>query len=94
MLPVDTFLLNAHDGILGTSHCCKYQVLRNDADGTRWTTEDLARISFDLAHLHPRATKAVSMPVPMFQAHLLASRARFHSAPGAAPVRVDGMWWQ
>lgn len=89
-LPKETFLLTSHTGVLGTSRCCKYMVLRNDPAASGWATEDIARMAFELAHLHPRATKAVSMPVPLYQAHLLAYRARHY---GGKKVKTLGMWW-
>lgn len=94
VLPKEVFLLNSHVGVLGTSHCCSYFVLENDK-GTGWSNQDLAQICFDLAHMHPRATKAVSMPSPMFQAHLLAYRARYYTDDNQWNIiRPPGMWWE
>ena len=87
-LPKQSFLLNSHNGVLGTSHASNYVVLENGVK--EWSMEDLAKISFDLAHLHGRATKAVSMPVPMYQAHLLAYFGRMLPKQENLP---SGMFW-
>merc|ERR1711991_601894 len=87
-LPKGSFILNAHVPRLGTNHSAKYIVLQNDL---KWSHDNLGRVSYQLAHLHARATKSVSMPAPLYQAHLLAYAARHYKR--TEDVKTGGMWW-
>ncbi len=85
---LNEFYLFGHAGLKGTSRPCLYQVIYNESKHGMDAMQELA---FYLSHLHQRATRAVSLPVPVYYAHLLAYRARYYSprfaqAQGSRPV--------
>ncbi|VDC05978.1 unnamed protein product [Peniophora sp. CBMAI 1063] len=77
------FYLQSHGGLLGTSRSSHYTVLLNgvrrpDPDHPEMTVDDLQCISHYLCYAYARATRAVSIPAPVYYADLICSRARFH----------------
>ncbi|KAI1702280.1 piwi domain-containing protein [Ditylenchus destructor] len=69
------FFLCAHRGMLGTSRPVHYFVL---FDTWKLTADDIQVCSFSLCHLFARAPMSVSLPAPVFYAHLCCYRARRH----------------
>eukprot|EP01054_Gregarina_sp_Poly1_P002690 Gregarina_sp_Poly_1__2689@NODE_173_length_12050_cov_429_537511_g154_i0_p2_GENE_NODE_173_length_12050_cov_429_537511_g154_i0NODE_173_length_12050_cov_429_537511_g154_i0_p2_ORF_typecomplete_len991_score140_34Piwi/PF02171_17/1_1e67PAZ/PF02170_22/3_4e14ArgoMid/PF16487_5/4_9e08ArgoN/PF16486_5/1_9e07ArgoL2/PF16488_5/5_4e06FTA4/PF13093_6/1_4FTA4/PF13093_6/85Imm30/PF15565_6/0_66Imm30/PF15565_6/1_3e03_NODE_173_length_12050_cov_429_537511_g154_i0895311925 len=87
-LPFLNFYLLSHAGIKGTSHPCRYIIVRDDfatSDpkfkglNNRDRLEQYAHLMFQLCHLYGRAQKSVSMPAPIYYSSQLAERARMHS---------------
>uniref|UniRef100_A0A5S6QUJ1 Piwi domain-containing protein n=1 Tax=Trichuris muris TaxID=70415 RepID=A0A5S6QUJ1_TRIMR len=70
------FYLCSHAGIQGTSKPAKYQVLYDD---NNLNADTVQAISYYLCHLFGRCTRAVSIPAPVYFAHLACYRARHHS---------------
>ncbi|KAI1316177.1 eukaryotic translation initiation factor 2C, 2 [Mortierella claussenii] len=70
------FYLQSHAGLQGTSRPTHYHVLY---DENRFTADLLQDFTYKLCHLYARCTRTVSMVPPAYYAHLVASRARFHS---------------
>ncbi|KAG0012884.1 Eukaryotic translation initiation factor 2C, partial [Entomortierella chlamydospora] len=70
------FYLQSHAGLQGTSRPTHYHVLY---DENKFTADLLQDFTYKLCHLYARCTRTVSMVPPAYYAHLVASRARFHS---------------
>ncbi|KAG0302454.1 Eukaryotic translation initiation factor 2C [Dissophora globulifera] len=70
------FYLQSHAGLLGTSRSTHYYVLLDDS---KLSPDDLQDLSFKMCHLYARCTRSVSIVPPVYYAHLVAARARFHS---------------
>jgi eukaryotic translation initiation factor 2C len=76
------FYLNSHGGIqgslcsLGTSKPTHYHVLH---DENRLGSDTLQELTYRMCYLYCRATRSVSVSPPIYYAHLVATRARFHS---------------
>ncbi|KAF9438295.1 eukaryotic translation initiation factor 2C, 2 [Entomortierella beljakovae] len=70
------FYLQSHAGIQGTSRPTHYHVLY---DENKFSADMLQDFTYKLCHLYARCTRTVSMVPPAYYAHLVASRARFHS---------------
>jgi len=89
---LNEFFLFGHAGLKGTSRPCLYQVIYN---GTAYDMDAAQELVFYLSHLHQRASRAVSLPAPVYYAHLLAYRARYYAGKYAATGGerdVDGAW--
>ena len=69
------FYLTSHFGIQGTSRPTRYQVLW---DETRSSSDQLQALTYALCHSYARCPRAVSIPAPVYYAHLVAARARAH----------------
>jgi eukaryotic translation initiation factor 2C len=67
------FYLLSHAGIQGTSRPTKYTVL---ADGSNFSSDEIQQLTYNLCWLYQRCTRAVSIPTPVYYAHLAAARAR------------------
>ncbi|KAG0050114.1 Protein argonaute 12, partial [Gryganskiella cystojenkinii] len=70
------FYLQSHAGLLGTSRPAHYHVLK---DENNFKADELQEITYKLCHLYARCTRTVSLVPPAYYAHVVASRARFHS---------------
>ncbi|KAG0216514.1 hypothetical protein BGX28_000028 [Mortierella sp. GBA30] len=70
------FYLQSHAGLQGTSRPAHYYVLHDD---NKFTSDGLQDLSYKLCHLYARCTRVVSMVPPVYYAHIVAARARFHS---------------
>ncbi|KAI1700368.1 piwi domain-containing protein [Ditylenchus destructor] len=82
------FYLCAHRGMLGTSRPVHYFVL---FDTWKLTADDIQVCSYSLCYLFARAPMSVSLPAPVFYAHLCCYRARRHfSDQRDAPDRPTG----
>ncbi|XP_075557125.1 protein argonaute-2-like isoform X2 [Dermacentor variabilis] len=76
--PVDfDFFLCSHAGIQGTSKPAHYYVVHDDAN---FTSDDLQKLSYYLCHTYARCARSVSIPAPVYYAHLAAFRAKEHIA--------------
>ncbi|KAI9243621.1 Piwi domain-containing protein [Phascolomyces articulosus] len=69
------FYLQSHSGLQGTSRPTHYHVLY---DENKFTPDSLQELSYRLTYIYGRATRSVSLVPPVYYAHLLAFRARFH----------------
>ncbi|XP_077510193.1 protein argonaute-2-like [Amblyomma americanum] len=76
--PLDfDFFLCSHFGIQGTSRPAHYYVVWDDS---RFSADDLQKLSFYLCHTYSRCARSVSIPAPVYYAHLAAFRAKHHIA--------------
>uniref|UniRef100_A0A5S6QDF3 Piwi domain-containing protein n=1 Tax=Trichuris muris TaxID=70415 RepID=A0A5S6QDF3_TRIMR len=69
------FYLCSHEGIQGTSKPAKYHVLYDD---NNLNSDAVQSIAYYLCHLLGRCTRSVSIPAPVYFAHLACYRARQH----------------
>lgn len=69
------FYLCSHQGIQGTSRPTHYQVVHDDS---QHSPDEIYQLSYLLCHTYARCTRAVSLPAPVYYAHLAASRAKEH----------------
>jgi eukaryotic translation initiation factor 2C len=67
------FYLMSHAGIQGTSRPSHYHVL---CDLAGFTASEFEQLTYDLCHVYQRCTRSVSIPTPVYYAHLAAFRAR------------------
>ncbi|CAG8516305.1 10444_t:CDS:10 [Funneliformis caledonium] len=72
------FYLQSHAGLQGTSRSTHYSVLHDEND---FTPKELGiqELSYNLCYVYARATRAVSVITPVYYAHIVCKRARFHS---------------
>ncbi|XP_077510221.1 uncharacterized protein LOC144121124 [Amblyomma americanum] len=76
--PLDfDFFLCSHFGIQGTSRPAHYYVVWDDS---KFSADDLQKLSFYLCHTYSRCARSVSIPAPVYYAHLAAFRAKHHIA--------------
>ncbi|XP_055348778.1 protein argonaute-4-like [Paramacrobiotus metropolitanus] len=69
------FYMVSHGGIQGTSRPAHYHVLYDDS---RLTADQIQLFSFYLSFVFARCNRSVSIPTPVYYAHLAAFRARYH----------------
>ncbi|OQR66449.1 translation initiation factor 2C-like [Tropilaelaps mercedesae] len=67
------FYLCSHQGPMGTSVPAHYHIVYDDAGHT---IEELEKLSYYLCFMFARCSKSVSIPAPVFYAHLAAKRAK------------------
>lgn len=79
------FYLCSHKGMLGTSRPAHYFIL---LDENNFTPDDLEICSNNLCYLFARAPMPVSIPAPVYYAHLACYRARHHWAAADDNLRV------
>jgi len=72
------FFLQSHAGLLGTSRPSHYVVLK---DENKFTPDSLQALCYTLCHVYQRATRAVSIPAPVYYADIVCARADFHFNP-------------
>ncbi|CAG8442443.1 2214_t:CDS:2 [Diversispora eburnea] len=78
--PVDfDFYLQSQAGLQGTCRPAHYHVLM---DENGFTPDSLQALSYNLCYIYARCTRSVSIVPPVYYAHLVCSRARFHSKSG------------
>ncbi|CAG8488744.1 11583_t:CDS:10 [Funneliformis caledonium] len=70
------FYLQSHAGLQGTSRPTHYHVL---FDENAFTSDALQVLSYNLCYLFARCTRAVSLVPPVYYAHIVCRRARFHA---------------
>ncbi|KAF9036079.1 Piwi-domain-containing protein [Hymenopellis radicata] len=84
------FYLQSHAGRLGTSRSSHYTVV---CDENRFNPNQLQMMAYTLCHVYARSTSAVSIPAPVYYAHIVCSRAKTHYNPAgnqAPSVVSDG----
>lgn len=69
------FYLNSHQGIQGTNKPAKYHVL---VDDNKFPADMIYKLTYHLCHVYGRCTRSVSIPAPVYYAHLATDRARAH----------------
>lgn len=69
------YYLISHPGLQGTSRPTKYQVLY---DENNLSSDQVQALTYRLCFLYARSQRAVSLPSPVYYAHLVADRARCH----------------
>jgi len=72
------FYLQSHGGLLGTSRSAHYNVL---LDESRFTPDELQKLSFSLCHVYARSTRSVSIVPPVYYADTVCARAKHHFDP-------------
>ncbi|CAG9811555.1 unnamed protein product [Chironomus riparius] len=87
------FLLLSHLSIQNVARPTKYEILVNDS---KLNNAEIKQKIFDLCHGSARINKSSSYPLPIFYAHLSASRAKTYSLGeddqmGKLP-QIDGKW--
>ncbi|CDW59861.1 PAZ and DUF1785 and Piwi domain containing protei n [Trichuris trichiura] len=70
------FYLCSHTGIQGTSKPAKYNVLYDD---NNLKADTMQAIAYYLCHIYGRCMRSVSIPAPVYFAHLACYRSRHHS---------------
>ncbi|KAL1722526.1 Piwi domain-containing protein [Schizophyllum commune] len=70
------FFLQSHSASQGTSRSSHYVVLHNEIRG--FDLEVFKQLSFHLCHTYAKATRAVSIPAPVYYADLACARGAFH----------------
>ncbi|CAF1086851.1 unnamed protein product [Didymodactylos carnosus] len=69
------FYLCSHFGIQGTSRPTHYYVI---FDENNFDFDKIQMITYKLCHMYARATRSVSIPAPVYYAHLAAFRGRLY----------------
>ena len=72
------FYLVSHAGIQGTSRPTKYHCLYNDDPAVN--ADSLQGLIYGLCHVYQRCARSVSLPAPVYYAHLAATQATVHLA--------------
>ena len=71
------FYMVSHTGIQGCSRPVKYHCIYNDAPGLNADT--LQSLTYNLCHVYQRCARVVSLPAPVYYAHLAAKQAIVHT---------------
>jgi hypothetical protein len=71
------FYLQSHTSSQGTSRPTHYHVL---LDENRSNADSLQTLTYNLCYNFARCTRAVSIVPPVYYAHLICCRARFHAS--------------
>ncbi|KRY07043.1 Protein argonaute-2, partial [Trichinella spiralis] len=69
------FFLCSHHGIQGTSTPTRYYVL---FDESNMDVNAMQLIAYYLCHIYGRCARSVSIPAPVYFAHLVCARAPYH----------------
>jgi eukaryotic translation initiation factor 2C len=72
------FYLCSHAGIQGTSRPTHYHVLFNNDKHIAESPDILQSLTYSLCHVYQRCQRSVSIPAPVYYAHLGAYRATVH----------------
>ncbi|KAK0435068.1 Piwi-domain-containing protein [Armillaria borealis] len=82
------FYLWSHGGLLGTSRCSHYNVVHDDFG---FSADAIQALAYTLCYTYARSTRSVSIPTPVYYAHIVCSRAKTHYDPqGTASSVVSG----
>ncbi|KHN71070.1 Uncharacterized protein Tcan_02543 [Toxocara canis] len=71
------FFLSSHLGAIGTSRPGHYYVLH---DTWNLSADEWQQLTFALCHIYARCNRSVSIPAPVYYAHLACARAAVHNA--------------
>ncbi|KAL1683603.1 Piwi domain-containing protein [Schizophyllum commune] len=90
------FFLQSHSAIQGTSRSSHYVILHDEIWKFR-NIDAIKMLSFHLCHTYAKATRAVSIPAPVYYADLACARGAFHFAgtqfdnsdSGAPTINMD-----
>ncbi|XP_022646042.1 protein argonaute-2-like [Varroa destructor] len=69
------FYMYTHEGLIGTSRPTHYQLIHADKP---ISTDEITEMIYYLTHNYARASRSVSIPAPIYYAHLAAFRAKEH----------------
>ncbi|SJL05098.1 uncharacterized protein ARMOST_08470 [Armillaria ostoyae] len=79
--------LQSHCGLKGTSRSAHYTVLHDESN---FNPDALQSLAYLLCHTFARATKSVSIPAPVYYAHLVCGKAKQHYDPSRPAVSDAG----
>ncbi|PBK70116.1 Piwi-domain-containing protein [Armillaria solidipes] len=79
--------LQSHCGLKGTSRSAHYTVLHDESN---FNPDALQSLAYLLCHTFARATKSVSIPAPVYYAHLVCGKAKQHYDPSHPAVSDAG----
>ncbi|KAK0493443.1 argonaute-like protein [Armillaria luteobubalina] len=79
------FYLQSHGGLLGTSKSSHYNVVYDEFG---FSPDAIQSLAYTLCFTYARSTRSVSIPTPVYYAHIVCSRAKTHYDPQAAPSSV------
>ncbi|KAJ3106240.1 eukaryotic translation initiation factor 2C, 3 [Phlyctochytrium bullatum] len=81
------FFLNSHPGLQGTSRSAHYHVIY---DENKMTADEIQQLTYSICYNYSKATRAVSIPPPIYHAHNVASRVRCYRV-GGGPTDTQSM---
>ena len=81
-----TDYLLSHPGLQGTSRPTHYSIL---VDENKLSVDDLQALCYNLCHVYARCTRVVTIVPPVYYAHLVGRRARFHTKIGASGEPIE-----
>lgn len=86
------FYLSSHEGIQGTTKPTKYQLLWDDNE---LDANELPSLTNALCYAYARCTRAVSLPPPVYYAHLVAERAalKLRHLTGSPGLPPSSTYW-
>ncbi|KAK0455295.1 argonaute-like protein [Desarmillaria tabescens] len=79
--------LQSHGGLKGTSRSAYYTVLHDESN---FNPDALQSLSYVLCYTFARATKSVSIPAPVYYAHIVCREAKQHYDPAGPAVSDAG----
>ncbi|SJK96831.1 uncharacterized protein ARMOST_00077 [Armillaria ostoyae] len=79
------FYLQSHGGLLGTSKSSHYNVVYDEFG---FSPDAIQSLAYTLCFTYARSTRSVSIPTPVYYAHIVCSRAKTHYDPQGAPSSV------
>ncbi|PBK70238.1 Piwi-domain-containing protein [Armillaria solidipes] len=84
--PVESdFYLQSHGGLLGTSKSLHYNVVYDEFG---FSPDAIQSLAYTLCFTYARSTRSVSIPMPVYYAHIVCSQAKTHYDPQGAPSSV------
>ncbi|KAK0435064.1 Piwi domain-containing protein [Armillaria borealis] len=79
------FYLQSHGGILGTSKSSHYNVVHDEFG---FSADAIQSLAYTLCFTYARSTRSVSIPTPVYYAHIVCSRAKTHYDPQGASSSI------
>ncbi|KAK0229319.1 argonaute-like protein [Armillaria nabsnona] len=79
------FYLQSHGGIHGTSKSSHYNVVHDEFG---FSADAIQSLAYTLCFTYARSTRSVSIPTPVYYAHIVCSRAKTHYDPQGASSSV------
>ncbi|CAF3752243.1 unnamed protein product [Rotaria sordida] len=83
------FYLCSQAALMGTARPTLYHVLHDD-DNNKFSSDDIQQLTYWLCHTDMRCTKSVSIPAPVYYAHLAAYGSRSLDFDANHPTHSDG----